>query len=92
MISRACTGKPASAATLTRKGFPTNWLTQLHGRRESELSGVVMPSVDDITAAFTANPGLAVYSEGPGHFERTAGPSTGPKIAAAYVEQRQSRW
>jgi hypothetical protein len=23
-----------------------------------------MPSVDDITAAFTAKPGLAVYSEG----------------------------
>jgi hypothetical protein len=56
MISRACTGKPASAATLTRKGFPTNWLTQLHGRRESELSGVVMPSVDDIPAALRPTP------------------------------------
>jgi hypothetical protein len=48
--------------------------------------------LERLGAAFTANPGLAVYSEGPGHFERTAGPSTGPKIAAAYVEQRQSRW
>jgi hypothetical protein len=46
-----------------------------------------MPSVDDITAAFTANPGLAVYSEGPRHFERIAGPVGGAALidAAATV-------
>src|ERR1700751_2293648 len=42
-----------------------------------------MPSVDDITAAFTANPGLAVYSEGPRHFERIAGPVGGAALMDA---------
>jgi hypothetical protein len=40
-----------------------------------------------LTAAFTANPGLAVYSEGPRHFECIVGPVGGAALidAAATV-------